>query len=240
MKEIKLPIVKDIEAKFLDRVVSLVGYGSYSFNRPHDNSDVDLCLLLDTRKRQDLVNVRNIVASNNSHIDITIHYLDEIELRGWDNFHHGTHGVFFLHHLANSIVLSGDDIFSRKSVQVPVGRYKDSLVSQIYQYIDRIQIQLMHDTSMSVDFFRKYLTRTMIDMMLLEFELSYREVNTNSAVDLMNNFISTSAIFSDSSKEFHEKIMKQDADLDDISTSLQYIVADFQKQLKRLVQNEQQ
>lgn len=237
MKETGLPVVKDIESKFLDRVVSLVGYGSYFFDRPHDNSDIDLCLLLDTRRYQDLANIRNIIANNNSHIDITIHYLDEIELRGWDNFHHGTHGVFFLHHLANSIVLSGSDIFSRKSVQVPVTRYKESLVNQVYQYIDRIQVQLMHDTLVPIDFFRKYLTRTMTDMMLLESELSYREVNTNSAVELMNNFISISAVFSDNSKELHRKIIEQDTDLNNISAALQCIVVDFQKQLKRLAKN---
>ena len=89
MKDAELPVVKDIESKFLDRVVSLVGYGSYFFDRAHDGSDIDLCLLLNTRDQDDLTILHNIVAvGENSHVDSTPHYLDEVKQWSWENFHH--------------------------------------------------------------------------------------------------------------------------------------------------------
>lgn len=238
MKDTELPVVKNIESKFSDRVVSLVGYGSYFFDRAHNGSDIDLCLLLNTRDQNDLTILHDIITdSKNSHVDITVHYLDEIEQWGWENFHHGTHGIFFLHHLANATVLMGGDIFARKSAQVPIQKYRESLISQIFQYVDRIQVRVIHDSSVPIDYFRKYLTRTMVDMLLLESEISYREVNTNSAIDVMENFIGVSKVFSGKSKELHKKVMTQDANRKDISDALQYVVYDFQKQLNRVYGN---
>ena len=200
--------------------------------------DIDLCLLLNTRDHNDLTILHDIItASKNSHVDITVHYLDEVERWGWENFHHGTHGIFFLHHLANAMVLRGSDIFARKSAQVPIQKYKESLISQILQYIDRIQVQVIHDSSVPIDYFRKYLTRTMVDMLLLESEISYREVNTNSAIDVMKSFIGVSKVFSDKSKELHEKVMTQDVSRKDISNALQYVVSDFQEQLNQVYGN---
>jgi len=206
----------------------------FFFERAHQSSDIDLCLLLDTRNEEDLIVLNKLIdGKHESKVDITVHYLDEIECRGWENFHHGTHGVFFLHHLAHAMLLSGSDIFARKAHQVPTAKYTESLISQVHQYIDRIQTALVNDNLIRIDFYRKYLTRIMIDMMLINSEISYREVNTNSAIDIMDKFINASKIFSAESKKIHRKIMTQDADRKDITLLLQFLTSDLRKLIKQ-------
>lgn len=232
MNEVSPEIVKTIQATFHTRVVSLVGYGSYFFNRSHQDSDLDLCLLLDTRNNDDLTKLSTIINNQSSNtIDITVHYLDEIEKKGWENFHHGTHGIFFLNHLAAAMVLLGDDIFARKAMQVPTVKYRESIIAQIDQYIDRIQVEVIKSPQVSSDYYRKYFTRVMTDMMLLDSDISYREINKSSAVDIMNNHIMKSKIFSSSTTRSYKKIMTTTFDKTDISKTLGLVVTDFQKQI---------
>lgn len=223
-------VASDISKLLGDNIVSLVGYGSYFFDKSHAESDIDLCLLLCTRMPGDLLKLHSVI-SHYDNIDITVHYLDEIEQRGWNNFHHGTHGVFFLAHLGHAELLIGDDIFSRKSHLIPPALYRKSLIAQIHQYIDRVQNAVIKNSGDSTSFFIKYLSRIMIDMLLLDAAVSYREVNTKSVGELFESNIKSSSLFSPKTKTFYERILAGESSADDAAQTLHSLAADFMVQL---------
>lgn len=225
-----LAISTDIGKTFKKRVVSLVGYGSYFFERTRAGSDIDLCLLLDSRSADDFEKLNQLISKQSEEIDITVHYLDEIEERGWDNFYHGTHGVFFLAHLGCAELLLGDDIFARKAALIPNDKYTESLIFQISQYIDRVQVSLIKSQTVDEYFYRKYLTRIMTDMMLLGSDISFREVNKSSTLELVDHFIKDSRIFSPETKDKLNRVIKETITAKSVSEALRAIVCDFHRQ----------
>lgn len=231
----KIPLLEEIEEEFSVRIVTLVGYGSYFFNRAqHDESDVDLCLVLDTRKNSDLKHLKKIFINHEHIIDITVHYLDELEQRGWENFTHGTHGAFFLHHLAHSHLILGRDLFARKAQLIPHAVYQQSLISQIESYIDRIQQRIVFGTQKNDSYFyAKYFSRIMADMMLLDSSISFREINKCDAKELLKEFFSNSSLLnSESCSILGDIILTQKNTAISVERLLILTVKSFEQQLK--------
>lgn len=222
-------IVNSLNNKFGDRIISLIGYGSYYFERSTNCNDIDLCMLLDERQEYDFDDLHKLIRSSYPAIDITVHYLNEIERKGWQNFTHGTHGIFFLKHLAHSELLLGDDIFARKSILISQKKYSESLAIQINQYIDRIQNYLIKESDKNQQFFQKYFTRILIDILLLNADISFREINKSSNKKISEYFIEPNSIFSDDTKKIHRKLLKQGLKSQEITTLLSLITDDIHK-----------
>ena len=214
----RLNLISKFQTTFNTRIVCLVGYGSYFYNRKNEKSDIDLCLLLDKRIMGDTKLIREIVDSDETKIDITVHYLDEIETIGWENFSHGTHGIFFLKHLAYSDLLIGEDIFSRMADHVDHRSYVNSLHTQTRQYIDRLQVSLTKYSDEDDAYYIKYITRIMINILLLVSAISFREINHSSVHNIYDKFISKSDIFSNSTKKLYSLILNGRNNIDVIET----------------------
>ncbi len=225
----KHSIIDAMQGKFGDRIISLVGYGSYYFEKSDNCNDIDLCLLLNERHNNDFISLNELIKSTSPAIDITVHYLNEIEDRGWQNFTHGNHGIFFLKHLAHSELLLGDDIFARKSTLISQKKYFKSLIKQINQYTDRIQNKLIATRAEDQKFFQKYFTRIMIDILLLNSDISFREINKSSNLKIYESFVEPNLIFSDKTKELHQKLIKHKLGTQEIATLLSLINTDLSK-----------
>lgn len=229
-----LQIIDDIARLFSDRIISLVGYGSYFFDRMINCNDVDLCLLLDTRESSDFYNLNKIIKGDVNNVDITVHYLDELEERGWDNFTHGTHGIFFLKHLGHAKVLIGNDIFARKSSLIPKRKYFNSLIDQINQYIDRIQTKLINESHDLTGYYQKYTTRILIDILLIASQISFREINNNSTIEITKKFISRSSVLSGKTKNLHNELLTGTALNEQVAELLKSLSKDLQEVVKKL------
>ena len=212
---------------FGKRILSLVGYGSYFFDRSDKNSDIDFTLLLDSRRDGDLAKVSKLVGDN---IDVTIHFIDEIEQCGWNNFYHGEQGLFFIQHLAQAKVLVGNDIFSRKAPTIDRKKYLESLIGRTKSYIDRVQngiISSKHD----LRFYQKYISRIMTDMLLINSDISFREINSSSLQDLSKVFM-VSNIFTLRTKKAFSKLIAGQYNNSGLERLLDSVVYDFYKLLK--------
>lgn len=214
-------VIKSLKLIFGPRIVTLVGYGSYFFNRSHDDSDIDLCLVLDKRTPDDLINLKKILASSSSINDITVHYLEELEQRGWGNFTHGTHGAFFLYHLSHAQLLLGYDLFASKAHLVSQQSYRQSLIDQIVAYGDRLQQRIVLGTKKDDRrFYAKYFSRIMVDMMLLDASISFREINRCSPTQLLDEFFSKSSLFSTKTCRLLRIILSTEEDPSEVAEQL--------------------
>ena len=184
-------------------------------------------LLLDSRKKGDLKKIGVLVDKK---IDITVHFLDEIEQCGWDNFHHGEQGLFFIQHIAQAQVLVGDDIFSRKAIAINQERYLASLIARIKTYIDRVQRKIVEGKS-DLRFFQKYISRIMTDILLLNSDISFRAINKSSPKDLEKIF-KKSNVFTLRTKKAFDKLINTKCDNSEIEIILSLVVHDFYNPLR--------
>jgi hypothetical protein len=206
-------IVQSIKSSFGNRVVCLLYYGSNAFPEKKKSllSDYDFCLVLDKSKSKDLEKLKEITSSYRG-IDLTLHYLNDLEDRGWTNFQHGSHGAFFLLHLASARTLIGENIFARKTAFLDKRIVRDSIEHQITEYFWRLThwYLLEMDENKLCDLYEKYLIRIAQDMLAARGDISFDEINTMSHKDIVTKFIAKKRYFSKKTiKFFMDTITKQ-------------------------------
>ena len=149
----------DFKTFFNDRIICLLYYGSNAYNRDiKKTSDFDLCLVLDKRMPNDISKIRKI-AQTFSKLELSLHYLADLEEDGWDNFQSDNHGVFYLYHFASAKAIIGDNIFLRKIHLVQKADVIASLKRQIIEYfwrLDNAIFILPEEELINSDMFRKY------------------------------------------------------------------------------------
>ena len=182
----------ELSKHFGSRIQSLLFYGSNAFNGRDvsELSDYDFCLVLDTRDHRDLEQIAQITEHFKG-IDLSIHYVDELEDFGWNRFQHGGHGAFFLLHLASAKTLLGSNIFARK-ISVPDDEeIQESLRRQVVEYFWRLDHWVLegHDVEFLKRQFKKYLVRIAQDLLVMKNDISFGEINTLDSYDFVLNHI---------------------------------------------------
>ncbi len=185
-----------------DRVVDFLFYGSGATNKnTTQDSDLDFYLLLDLPHDDDLIKLRACLQSYNI-VDISLQYKSIIEVKGVKNFQHGNHGTFFFKYLATAQSIIGNNYFLNKLNFLDKHKEEQSLLFQIEEYFWRLNKSYLYssDDKWKI-FFRKYIMRICIDMMLIENNISYSDINMYSHLEIIEKYIAKSQIFSSKIKK---------------------------------------
>lgn len=209
---------EEIRKTFGKRVVSLLYYGSNAFasKQRSEFSDFDFCLVLDRRHPKDLLRIKRLTTKSNG-IDLTLHYLDDLEAIGWNRFQHGNHGTFFLLHLASAKTILGVNIFARKIPVLENADIKESLVRQIIEYFWRLDHWYFegNDAKETVRKFRKYLIRVAQDLLVSQGDISFEEINHLDSDKFITDYIANKKYLSKSTKTGFNHLRSDKATIDD-------------------------
>lgn len=194
-------------AIFGDRIQSLLFYGSHA-NRERtrtETSDYDFCLVLDDPHAQDFIWLRQLGIIYDR-TDVTVHYLTELETRGWENFQLGNHGVFALQYLATANAILGENVFRDKVPLLNPEEVARSLRFQVGEYLWRIDnwFLTLPDVNQLGPKVWKYLLRISHDMQVWQGDLSFEQVGAMSNAEYLGNHIVDRPYFSDRTKELFE------------------------------------
>lgn len=227
--------LKDI---FKNRIICLLYYGSNAYNRDiKKNSDYDFCLVLDKRKSKDLGEIRK-VTRDFFKIELTLHYLEDLEQDGWENFQSDNHGVFYLYHFASTKAIIGDNIFARKIHLIQTNNIIASLRRQIIEYFWRLDnnIFILPDEELEKsDIFRKYTVRIIQDLLIVEGDISFLEINQINYSDFFNKFVKDKGYIQNRTKKLLQNVINREKNLsvDDIIELREALYEDFRRIFKK-------
>ena len=194
-----------------DSISAILYYGSRAYDRFHATSDYDLMVLIKSNKNpRDLIKIGKI-ANKYPNFDITFRYLSDIESIGWDKFRHGSHGIFFMHVLAGSTILYGDNIFARKLAHIDPVAYKQALNEQIEDYFWRLNHWAVNDAENicnDIAKYQKYIARIIQDMLVYHGDISYQEINHCQDIDLFGKYVADKSYFSGLTKRLFANIFE--------------------------------
>lgn len=125
-------LISSFKKNFSKRIIFLGLHGSsrYSSLAPNYTSDIDLELILDTVKPEDIVIVKEIISEISVKVECQIRSIYEI---GDTNslIHKTEYKIFMYHAYANSITLIGKNIYKNLLGKFTKKQYKDSLLINI-------------------------------------------------------------------------------------------------------------
>lgn len=201
-----------IATAFGKRIVCLLYYGSNAFPQKSRSklSDYDFCLVLDRYKEKDISKLKEITKDYNG-IDLTLHYVEDLDELGWNNFQHGNHGVFFLLHLASARTLLGVNVFSRKIPYINRQNVIDSLERQIIEYFWRLNhwyLSELDESKLAVRY-KKYLIRIAQDILVAKGDISFSEINVINNRKLIEDFVCSQSYFSTKTKKYFLELLKE-------------------------------
>lgn len=225
-------ISRDISDVFESRIISFLYYGSHAFSGKTRSrfSDYDFCLVLDKHIPTDLSELKKITGRYKG-IDLTVHYLNDLEEIGWNSFQHGNHGTFFLLHLAASKTLLGINIFERKIAVLDKADIKDSLRRQIIEYFWRLDHWYLSETeNQKLNLrYKKYLIRIAQDIMVSRGDISFSEINRLSDMEFINSHLGDKNYFSTKTKKQFHKISTSEPSLIRYIQLRESLYRDFRK-----------
>lgn len=217
-------------------MICAVGHGSFFYSRCNTYSDIDICLVLDRRYINDLLTIRSCTTSDALPLrtEVTLHYMEDISTYGWSKFQEDNHGVFYLWHLSSAIPLYGKNIFIEQRGRISGKKYRESLIVQVREYINRIQFHIMQGT-LAGGFSQKYFTRIMIDMLLIDGAIDHYAASDYKSYRYFNEqVVAESPIFSDGTKAVYRQLINcEDTARCEVLASqlLSCIVADFRAEI---------
>jgi len=190
-----------IDMPFINDLVCFVIFGSSVYFSKTAN-DTDLCIVVKDRKT-DLKPIATFIYKNFSNPDFTIYFEDEVN--SYLPFRDIGTGIFALEYLSNGIFLYGDNIFSEKLKQIDATKYKDTILEKIFDYILRLRIVYFSqnkDTKYKIEYFKKYLLRLIISILLyLEYK-SYLELSKMSNIEIIYFCIEKNIILKNTKPDF--------------------------------------
>ncbi len=201
-----------LKEKFGSRIICLLYYGSTAFQREvKDTSDYDFCLVLDRREKDDLKKIR-MTTLFHPKVELTLHYLKEIEDDGWDNFHSDNHGVFYVHHFASIDAIIGENIFLRHIHLLNNNNVIESLKKQIIEYFWRMENAIFTNSDSDLiknNLFKKYTIRILQDIMVSKGQISFREINKIDYQAFINDYLQPNKEFSEKLKSLVNKSIEE-------------------------------
>lgn len=178
--------VQDLFGK--DRIICILFYGTNAFKRnDKEASDYDFYIMLDHFTQEDDALFKNLVNQfGYISLDLAYQYLSDIEKRGWRNYQLGNHGVFYILNFAQAKLMYGYNIFQRKLVLLERSHLNKSILNQIQEYFWRLDNWYLKELSQNIleENFKKYLIRICIDILLLNGDISFQEINQSEYKDI--------------------------------------------------------
>jgi hypothetical protein len=148
--------------------------------------DVDICVVVNNREA-DLQSITEFVFKCFPGPDYRIYVLDEIESEL--PFMDKGVGLFAMEYFANGISLFGKNIFIDALKKVDAYKLKDSYLDKVFEYIIRIRevrFSLAYDGKYRFWHIHKYIIRLIIDILLFEDAIQYRDLHSKSKYELIS------------------------------------------------------
>jgi hypothetical protein len=118
-----------------NNTICLLHYGSVKqkedFNK---NSDLDFHLVLKEITEETLTEIKDIFGFS-SKIDLSIHSIDEVVQNNKIYFQNGNQGLYFMHILASSEVLVGENIYIDLIKKIDKEKSNNSIIEKMRYYI---------------------------------------------------------------------------------------------------------
>lgn len=167
---------QDVDKVFGSRVISLILFGSVL--REETSNDIDVELLLDLPKNNDLLLLHNIVSKSPIKIDLLLTY--KTELTTYKEFRKKAQGSYFLYSLANGLLLLGKSNYYKKLLACTDKKqilHDLHIKNREYQHALR-SFLLEEDVVSKQKNLAKYLLRYIYQTLLLLNRLTYYEILT--------------------------------------------------------------
>lgn len=224
-------ICEKFNSIFKNRIICLLYYGSHAYDREiKETSDYDFCLVLDERQSKDNLYIRKVL-NGLKKVELTLHYLKDLEEDGWDNFHSDNHGIFYMYHFASTQAIIGNNIFARKIHLLQSADVIASLRRQVIEYfwrLDNIIFTLPDNELINSDILRKYSIRILQDLLIIKGEISFEEINRLNYTEFYNDILIKSYYISNTTKELVWLIInKLDISVENIIVLKEVLYEDF-------------
>lgn len=168
-------------------IVCLLHYGSVKQKEDFNNeSDLDFHLVLKNIDAQTLRDIRDIFGFSNK-IDLSFHSIDEIV---YDNnliFQNGNQGIYFMHVLASSDTLVGENIYLQLIPKINEEQVRKSIIEKTRYYVWLLRRNYVSENNLKVH--KKYFIRIVKDILILEKLIDYSNISTLSNRQVVHLFI---------------------------------------------------
>lgn len=218
------------------RIICLLFYGSNAFNRAErPNSDYDFYLLLDKYQSKDKRLLKALTKSVDFELDLTYQYLVDLETVRWENYQLGNHGLFYMLNFAQSITLLGTNVFQRKLVNLESMPIKKSIMFQIQEYFWRLDNWHLKeaDPTRLRENYTKYINRIISDMLLLNGDICFSEINRHKYCDTAKLIKSAGYFSNETIRLVHAVFIKHKNSLQSLLKLQRALYEDFLRQYKK-------
>jgi predicted nucleotidyltransferase len=185
--KIKKNIISDIQKSKLDKdIICVLFFGSITRNDDYTKtSDIDLHILLKKNSPIIFNKIKNII-KNYRKIDLSVltqKELDSIVNKG--KFQNGNQGSYFIYVLANSESIFGFNVYKDLLKNISKKEIKSSVIFKLHEYLSRLR-RLFIEDSLESNYFKKYTARILLDLMLLDSNIKYKDIlkyNNSEIID---------------------------------------------------------
>lgn len=170
-----------------ENVVCLLHYGSVKQKEDYNShSDLDFHLVVKHLDRDTLTEIKETFSFSNK-IDLTYLTLAEIEYQDKIIFQNGNQGLYFMHVLACSETLVGENIYQKLVDKLDAEKVKRSVIEKIRYYLWLLRRNYVFECDAKV--FRKYLTRILKDILIVDGVIDYQNISKHNNRQLINLFV---------------------------------------------------
>jgi predicted nucleotidyltransferase len=170
--EFKEAVIREaFERFFSDRIVFICAAGSIVHGRATPTSDLDLMLVLDTYRPEDISLCRQVVKSLDDHyylVGISLQYADELPTNPED-MQDGSKSSLALTYINSAHVIAGENIYKELFERLPQKALQRSIIRTLEEYLHRMYDLAFNKTDDDEEFRAaafKFFTRSLIDVML--------------------------------------------------------------------------
>ena len=171
-----------------DNIICLLHYGSVKqkedFNK---NSDLDFHLVLEEITEETLTEIKDIFGFS-SKIDLSIHSIDEVVQNNKIYFQNGNQGLYFMHILASSEVLFGENIYIDLIKKIDKERFNNSIIEKMRYYIWNLRNNYVSGNK-NLNFYKKYFIRIIMDILMIDNYINYKNISNFSNRKLVDLYI---------------------------------------------------
>ncbi len=186
--------------------------------------------MLDEFNDQDYLLARRI-RDLNLQVEIFIDYKKHILLRGIENYKRGCHGTYFIYILASAKTLLGSIFFSDQASHITQSKARADLVDRVEEYFYRIQKTILNgEPEAASNITVKYIARILTDLLLLNNDIDFDQMNTCHYSEIIRSKISDSNLFTENQVSQIQKLFETDAPpIDQMVSSIDTLNTTFEK-----------
>ncbi len=168
-------------------IICLLHYGSVKQREDFTNtSDLDFHLVLKNLNSTTLVQIKEIFGFSNK-IDLTYLTLDEVICGDQIIFNNGNQGIYFMHILASSEILVGENIYKKLILKANESKINRSIIEKVRYYIWLLRRNFVFENDILIH--KKYFVRILKDILILQKIINYENISKFNNRQIISLFI---------------------------------------------------